>query len=636
MRHSIRARTCSTPLAWKSSAYPNPPHQSDPHLNKGGRAAGNPARNAPPASASALPISAIFWATFLLFGACTCSPIVQAADNLEIKISGIDGDMLKNVQAFLSIARENEAIEKKISDRKIQELHRKAPGEIKQALQPFGYYQPVIDSRLNKKKNIWQARYKINKGPATRIRKAEIRLTGEGRDEPSIRKALKSVKIAVGQRLRQQKYKTLKHNLLEAAYTIGYLDAKYNRSQIIVNPDKQRAEIYLILETGPRFYFGDITIEQDILNPDFVDKFVQIKRGDSFESSRLLDLQFALTDSDYFSQVELQAPRDKAKNQYVPVSIKTEPKKPQKYRISGGFGTDTGPRLGLGVLFRRVTHTGHQFRTDLEISQITLRLGSQYKIPIGNIASEYLDFTATIERAIIADAISLQYTIGSSLNQDWLGGRRRLSLDFRRERFSFGNNSAQTANLLIPGISYSRQVADDPLFTRKGYSVALGLHGAAQPVLSSTSFLQTHLSGQGVLPWAKRGRLLLRADYGATITTDFDKLPPSQRFYAGGARSVRGYAFRTLSPENEDGDDIGGRYLLVGSVEADYLLIGDFGAAVFFDAGDATLDPSFSLKRGVGGGLRYRSPVGMIRLDVAHPLDSDEAFRIHFSIGPDI
>ncbi len=605
---------------------------------------GNRARNTSLTTTSALPISAIFWATILLFGACTWSATVQAADNLEIKISGIDDELLKNVNAFLSIAQENKAVAKKLPDRKVQDLHRRATGEIKQALQPFGYYQPIIDASLEKKTNTWKARYKINKGPPTRIRKVEIRLTGEGRNEPSIREALKSVKIAVGQRLRQQKYTILKHNLQEAAYVIGYLDAKYSRSQILVNPDKQRAEIYLILDTGHRYYFGDITIDQDIFNPSFVDKFVQIKYGDPFESDRLIDLQFALTDSDYFSHVELQAPHDKAQKKYIPVSIKTEPKKPQKYRISGGFGTDTGPRVGLGVLFRRVTRTGHQFRTDLEVSQITLRLGSQYKIPIGNIASEYLDFTATAERAIIADATSLQKTIGSSLNQDWLGGRRRLSLDFRNEQFTFGKNKqfsfdksdAQTANLLIPGIIYSRQVADDPLFTRTGYSVSLDLHGAAEPALSSTSFLQTHLSGQGVLPWAKRGRLLLRADYGATATTDFDKLPPSQRFYAGGARSVRGYAFRTLSPENEDGNDIGGRFLLVGSVEADYLLIGDFGAAVFFDAGDATLDPSFSLKRGVGGGLRYRSPVGMIRFDVAHPLDSDDAFRIHFSIGPDI
>ncbi|MDN5850137.1 MAG: BamA/TamA family outer membrane protein, partial [Nitrococcus sp.] len=191
-------------------------------------------------------------------------------------------------------------------------------------------------------------------------------------------------------------------------------------------------------------------------------------------------------------------------------------------------------------------------------------------------------------------------------------------------------------HLVIPGITYSRQVADDPLFTRKGYSWSLDVRGASQPVLSSTNFLQARLNGRAVLPWAARGRLLLSADYGATATTDFSKLPPSQRFYAGGARSVRGYAFRSLSPTNADGNDIGGRFLLVGSIEADYLFVGNFGAAVFFDAGDATLDPSLSLKKDVGIGLRYRSPVGMVRLDFARPLDGGKPFRIQFSIGPDI
>ncbi|MDN5872582.1 MAG: BamA/TamA family outer membrane protein, partial [Nitrococcus sp.] len=439
-----------------------------------------------------------------------------------------------------------------------------------------------------------------------------------------------------GQILRQQKYSTLKENLLDAAYAIGYIDASYIRSQILVKPAQRSAEIYLILDTGPRYYFGDVTIEQNILDPRFIDKFAQVKRGTPFQTSKLLDLQIALTNSGYFKQIELQANRKKAKNRHVPVTVKTTPEESQKYRVSLGYGTNTGPRLGLGVEFPRVTRSGHSFRTDLELSLITARLGSQYKIPIGDVASEYLDFTATVGRLIIADATSRQYVIGSSLNQNWLGGRRRLWLELRRERYFFGNGPSQTSHLLSPGITYSRQVADDPLFTRKGYSWSLDVRGAAQRVLSSTSFLQATLSGRAVVPWAARGRLLLRADYGATAVTDFSKLPPSQRFYAGGAQSVRGYAFRTLSPTNADGKDIGGRYLLVGSIEADYLFIGDFGAAVFFDAGDAALDPTPSLKKGVGIGLRYRSPVGMVRLDFARPLDGRDPFRIHFSIGPDI
>lgn len=581
-------------------------------------------------------INALCGMVLLLFGWCSYSPVAQAADNLEINISGVEGELLDNVQAFLSIAQEDETDEKKISDQKVEALHRQAPGEIKQALQPFGYYQPVIYATLNKKDGVWHADYKINKGPPTRIHKVEIRVTGEGHNEPAIKKILNSADISKGQILQQQKYTTLKQNLLKAAYDIGYLDAKYSRSQILVKPVSRSAEIYLILDTGPRYYFGNITIEQDILDPDFVKKFVQIKPSDPFETSKLLDLQFALTDSGYFKQVELQAHRNQAENRHVPVIVNTTPAKSQKYLASVGYGTDTGPRLRLGIQFRRVTRTGHKFRTDLQLSFIKSSLSSEYQIPIGNITNEYMGFAANIERAEIGDAIATQYGIGGSLNQNWLGGRRRLSVDFRHEQFSFGSNPSQTSDLLIPGITYSRKAADNLLFTRKGYSMLLDVHGAAQPILADASFLQARATGRAVLPWAKRGRLLLRADYGAIATSDFNKLPPSQRFFAGGASSVRGYSYQSLGARNADNDNIGGRYLLVGSVEADYLLIGNFGAAVFFDAGNASLDPIPSLKTDAGVGLRYRSPVGMVHLDFAHPLDNHELVRIQFSIGPDI
>ncbi|HET8702110.1 MAG TPA: autotransporter assembly complex family protein, partial [Nitrococcus sp.] len=589
-----------------------------------------------PISAASRPLSALFWTALLLLGWCAYLPGAQAADNLEVEISGVEDQLLDNVRVFLSIVRENESTEKNIPDQKVRALYRQAPSEIKQALQPFGYYQPAIDASLEKKDGVWHARFKIDKGPPTRIRKVEISVTGEGRNASALRKALKSADISTGQILQQQKYSSLKQSLLNTAYEIGYIDAKYSRSQILVNPVNRSAEIYLILDTGPRYYFGKITIEQDILDPDFVKKFVQIKRSDPFETSKLLHLQFALTDSGYFDQVELQANRNAAENQHVPVIVHTTPAKSQRYLASIGYGTDTGPRLRLGIQFPRVTRTGHKFRTDLELSFIKSSLSSQYQIPIGDIASEYLGFAANIERAKIGDATATQYGIGGSLNQNWLGGRRRLSLDFRHEQFSFGSNPSQTSDLLIPGITYSRKVADNPLFTRKGYSVLLDVHGAAQPVLADTSFLQVRASARAVAPWAQRGRLLLRADYGATATSGFSKLPPSQRFFAGGAQSVRGYSYQSLSPENAEGDRIGGRYLLVGSIEADYLLIGNFGAAVFFDAGNATLDPSPNLKEGAGIGLRYRSPVGMVRLDFAHPLTNHELFRIHFSIGPDI
>lgn len=76
-------------------------------------------------------------------------------------------------------------------------------------------------------------------------------------------------------------------------------------------------------------------------------------------------------------------------------------------------------------------------------------------------------------------------------------------------------------------------------------------------------------------------------------------ISPSQRFFAGGDRSVRGYGFQELSPKNSEGDSIGGEYLTVASIEADYLLYKNFGVATFFDIGNASNKIMTDLKKGL-------------------------------------
>ncbi|MCI5063112.1 MAG: BamA/TamA family outer membrane protein, partial [Algiphilus sp.] len=109
--------------------------------------------------------------------------------------------------------------------------------------------------------------------------------------------------------------------------------------------------------------------------------------------------------------------------------------------------------------------------------------------------------------------------------------------------------------------------------------------------------------------------------------------PLSERFYAGGDRSVRGYAFRSLGEFDDEGNVIGGEYLTTMSVEVDRLIWGNWGAAAFLDAGGAGNTAFPEVSRGVGLGLRYRSPVGAVRVDLAHPLDKDRLVRLHIGIG---
>jgi translocation and assembly module TamA len=135
--------------------------------------------------------------------------------------------------------------------------------------------------------------------------------------------------------------------------------------------------------------------------------------------------------------------------------------------------------------------------------------------------------------------------------------------------------------------------------------------------------------------------LIARAETGWTETSAFRTLPASLRFFAGGDQSVRGYALQELGPRDEEDNVIGGEALLVGSVELDRLFFdfdrfGRWGAAVFYDVGGAARDFGDSLESGAGAGIRWLSPIGLVRLDAAWALSRPGApIRFHVGVGPD-
>lgn len=575
----------------------------------------------------------------------TAMPAAWADAPVQVKIEGIQGPLLDNVRSFLSIAGSD--VPKKPPAELIRRLNARAPEEIRHALQPFGYYQPVIHSRLKKTgSNQWVATYRIQHGPPTRIRVSDVHVEGPG--ARALQSTVQGISLKPGERLVQSVYEDAKQELLKAAYNHGYLDADFSRHVIRVYPDKQVADIHLIMKTGPLYRFGHITIEQHILSQKFVQRFVTIPYGSPFDIQKLLNLQLALSDSGYFSRAEIDVQKKKAhayqpkstaakKNpgRVVPVVIHTSPMKPQKYTAGVGYGTDTGPRVNGSIELRRLNRYGHSFQTNLELSMIRQALTAQYRIPIDNVAHDKLDFTVGAIKEDFGDGTSRRYTVGTDRLDRWMGFQRTVSLDFVHESYRFSSDTLNT-HLLMPGITLSRTQSNRPVYPRFGYSISTNVHGADSQVLSSTNFIQEDTTLRGILPLGRRGRFLTRLEIGATAVSNFEKLPPSQRFFAGGARSVRGYAYQSLGPKNSNGDVVGGRDLLVGSAEVDYLVWGPYGVAAFIDAGNAFNHFPPNLKAGAGIGFRWKSPFGMVRLDFAHPLDNSRLVRVQFSFGPDL
>jgi len=134
------------------------------------------------------------------------------------------------------------------------------------------------------------------------------------------------------------------------------------------------------------------------------------------------------------------------------------------------------------------------------------------------------------------------------------------------------------------------------------------------------------------LPW--NSKFIGRTELGATLVDQFDKLPPTYRFYAGGINSIRGYDYKELGPKDSEGNVIGGKFLTVLSLEYEKAVFDDWGVAAFIDSGNAYNPDNLLLKTGAGLGVRWYSPFGPVRIDFAMPLnESNSSFQIHFAAG---
>ncbi len=573
----------------------------------------------------------LFWLVLVLLSTSAHA----AAPKVDVQVRGVSGNLLKNVLAYLSINtyRDSPTLNQSLVDR----LNARAPQEIKTALEPFGYYQSSVKSDLEETSAGWSTIYTITPGTPVRVRTVDVAISGAGRSDPAFTKYLAALPLKSGELLNQPLYTQVKQRLLNIAAHHGYLDAKYTENVLSVNPTEHWADVELHLDTGMQYYFGSLTFVQDFMDPKFLAQYVTFKPGDPYDGGKLLGLEYALNDSGYFNNVQVQSQRNEADaERRIPIRITLSPNKRNKYILGIGYGTDTGPRMTLGWENRRLNGEGHKFSVLGQYSHILASTQINYTVPTPNGAQ--LVYSLANVRQVLGSGVAYTTAIGvnryTSLNA-WSWNQY---LQLSHNRSDFVTEPSTISTLLLPGSTFSRVVTDDPIFPSHGYRASLDLRGASQTLGSSTSFLRADLSAKLILTIAPNTRLLLRGEVGATATRDFDALPLSQRFFTGGDMTVRGFAYNSIGPTDQYGNVIGGKDMMVGSIEVDHMLGRIFGVAAFVDAGNVFNSFQTSLEKGVGVGLRWRTPVGMVRLDFAHPVKRPDLdrIRIHFSIGTDL
>jgi translocation and assembly module TamA len=158
---------------------------------------------------------------------------------------------------------------------------------------------------------------------------------------------------------------------------------------------------------------------------------------------------------------------------------------------------------------------------------------------------------------------------------------------------------------------------------------------AARALLSAATYSRLEGEARWMKTFVRHHQLEAHLESGYTWTHEFRRLPPSARFFAGGAESVRGFGYNTLGARDSLGNVVGGRALAVTSVEYTYLFNRTWGLATFYDVGNAMMSFRDPLQRGTGFGVRWMSPVGVVRVDLGFPLTTPQHRpQVHLAIGP--
>lgn len=579
----------------------------------------------------------------------------QAAEIVDVQVQGLqDPLMVENVTTALSVV---DAKGKSVSDARLDYLLRVASDEAREALEPFGYYSPQVQVTEQRRGGGEGAQVtvivQVTPGEPVRVRASQVAITGEGEGDQYLQDEVAGFKPQVGEVFSHTQYEQSKAFITRRLAERGYFDADFIARRVEVTRAENAADIDLRWDSGNRYDMGAVTFVQEprrIIREDLLRKLVYWEEGEYYHQGRIDRLRRSLNELDYFSRVDIESHPDEAVDRRVPVTVRLTPAPRSIYSAGASFGTDSGLGVRFGLERRYLNSRGHKALVQLDWADTRKALTLQHRIP----AFAWRDGWFTTSLQLYDEQSDYIDTRRTELVFSRNGQYNRqlnlvASVHALRERWAYAIDDRlrpvtlyQQVTYLYPSIQAEYVNVDDRLQPRRGIGGTAVLRGGLEALGSDANFAQLHVRGSWFLGLGARSRLITRGEAGLTFTDELSVVPPTLRFYAGGDRSVRGYEFREIGPRlprrpGLNDYALGARNVLTGSVEYEQYFNDTWGAAVFIDGGSAFDGKLDRWRTGVGIGVRWKSPVGPLRIDIGRGLDDpDSSFTLHLNIGAEL
>ena len=577
----------------------------------------------------------------LAVACCSCGLSMFPANvaceetNLDVEVTGVKDRLYKNVMARLRINLYSRS--SKLHRLEIERLHEKAGEDIEMALRPYGYYSVSVKGHLSETAGGWKVSYHVDPGERVRISEISIQVTGEGHRLPELSDPGGLFGMKIGDVMDHLLYEKGKKNLMRVARSQGYLDADFTTHDLRIFRKTGKAVIALVLDTKQRYYFGETISDQNIIENKLLLRFLPYEKDDYFTTSKLYQLQRDLYHTDYFGKVVVEGGIADAEGNYIPIAIRLEPHENyNRYSFGVGYATDTGVHVLFEWRNKLINRKGHRLNASFLVGDLESNCTTEYIIPVLDPRYNTVTFSGSWNREKWEGVTTSLLSAGSSFGYQTPSVHYGGALELRDERYKVGSTSGASL-ILMPQVTGSLAFADDFVDTTNGIRASVYAAGGADNVVSDVSFLKLRGDGKIILTPIPGWRLIGRGTIGGILVDSINNIPPSLRFYAGGAKSVRGYKYRTLGPEDSSGALVGGTFLMTGSVEFEKRVTDLIRTFVFYDVGNAMDDLSVDLVSGIGAGVGLVLPFGHIKLEFAYPLDDDgEKQYFYLNVGADL
>ncbi|WP_317915268.1 autotransporter assembly complex family protein [Cupriavidus sp. TKC] len=580
-------------------------------------------------------------------------------------------DALKGIlQEHLDLARYTDRTD--ISDDQFQYMVETVDDQVRQFASTEGWFDPVTKATVEGEGDKRVVHISVDPGARTLIRAVDVQVTGPAATQSPEQVEQMRAKwgLPVGEPFRQSAWDKAKEDALVTLQSRSYYGAKLAASRARVEPDEQAADLSARYESGPAYILGPLVVEGTRRYPEQIVRNVNpLNVGEPYRVERLLELQRAVQNQPYFSnvQVDLVEPADaeaeaKAKGEAgtasdavteadgattttkttkatqsdtitTPVRVRVREQPLHRLNTGVGYTTDTGAQVSGRYSYYNLFNRAWVFDSQLSIEQ-----KRQYAYLETAMPPDTRTFRNSIygsyERTIDVESTDLT---------SWRAGLKRsrsrdkydttFSLDFYYDNLLPFGEPAQISKALVPAFAWTRRDVDNPVFPRRGNVISTQIGVAGKGFLSDATFLRLYGRIRQYMPVGNRDLFVARLELGADLTkADPAQVPASLRFRAGGTDSIRGYSFQSIGTP-EGAAVVPARYLGTGSLEYQHWFKPDWGFAVFWDAGTASNSiKGVTIYNGVGVGARWRSPVGPVQLDVGYGIQQKQ-FRPHISLG---